>query len=185
MGTLDARRLIFVDETGATITMTRRRARAPVGERAVDVVPRNQGTRTTLVSALGAAWIRAAMTLPGAINGATFRAFVEQVLGPTLEPGQIVVLDNLSAHKVEGIAALIEARGCHVLYLPAYSPDFAPIELADARIKNALRRTAARTTEALEAAIAEALSRVTADHARAWFTHCGYRFPAQSLCSPL
>jgi len=185
MGTLDARRLIFVDETGATITMARRRARAPVGERAVAVVPRNQGTRTTLVSALGVEGIRAAMTLPGAINGATFRAFVEQVLVPSLEPGQIVVLDNLSAHKVDGVAALVEAAGCQLLYLPAYSPDFAPIELAIARIKDALRRAAARTTAALEAAIAEALSLVTAEHARAWFTHCGYRFLAQSLCNRL
>jgi transposase len=176
----DPRGFVFVDETSSTRAMSRRRARAPRGARAVGVIPRNYGQATTLVSALGVEGITAAMTRAGALDGPACTAFVEQVLCPTLRPGQTVVLDNLSAHKGKAARAALEAVGCELLFLPAYSPDFNPIELAIARVKEALRSAAARTQEALETAIGEALDRVTPDHARAWFNHCGYRLSAQT-----
>lgn len=119
------------------------------------------------------------MTLAGATSRAVFEAYVEQVLAPTLAPGQVVVLDNLSAHKGGRVRALIEDRGCEVWYLPAYSPDLSPIELAFSKLKERLRRAAARTGEALEQAIAEALDAVTAHDAQSYFAHCGYGTEAQ------
>jgi transposase len=121
------------------------------------------------------------MTLPGAVDARAFAAYVREVLAPTLVPVQTVVLDNLSVHRDAAVRRAIEARGCRLLFLPAYSPDLSPIELAFAKLKEALRRAAARTQEALEAAIAAALETITAADARGWFRHCGYRVPRQSL----
>ncbi len=114
------------------------------------------------------------MLLTGAANTAAFEAYVERVLAPSLAPRQVVVMDNLSAHKSERVRWLIEERGCELWYLPSYSPDLSPIEEAFSKLKQSLRRTEARTREALERAIAEALELITAQNARSYFTHCGY-----------
>jgi transposase len=165
---------VFVDETHTTRAMTRRYARAPRRERAIGRAPRNHGRPTTLLAALTPTGLDAPMTLPGAVNTAAFTAYVAPVLGPTLRPGQIVVLDNLSAHKGAAVAELIQARGCTLVFLPAYSPDFNPIELAFSKIKEFLRAAGARTQEALDEAIHNALETVTAHDAVGWFKHCGY-----------
>jgi len=166
--------LVFVDEAGATVRMTRTHARAPRGERAVGRVPRNHGTATTLLAALTPDGLRGTTTRLGGVTTASFAAYVRDVLCPDLRAGQTVVLDNLSAHRSAAVREAIAAAGCAVLFLPTYSPDFSPIELAWAQVKAHLRRAAARTQEALEAAIAAALARVSADNARAYFRHCGY-----------
>ncbi len=165
---------VVVDECGSNTNLVARYARAPRGERAYGSAPRNTGRNTTLIAALSLAGMGPAMTLAGATDTAAFVAYIEQVLAPTLIPGQIVLLDNLSAHKSERVRALIEARGCALWYLPAYSPDRSPIEEAFSKLKALLLRTAARTPEALEQAIAQALDRITAADARGWFAHCGY-----------
>ena len=146
--------------------MTPRYARAPRGTRVYGAIPRNHGQNTTLVAALSPDGIGAAMTLDGASDGPAFVAYVREFLAPTLRPGQIVVLDNLAVHKVAAARALVEARGCRLLFLPAYSPDFSPIELAFAKLKEALRRAGARTKPALETAIAVALDAITAQDLR-------------------
>lgn len=172
--TLDADRFVFIDETSTTTTMTRRYARAHGQARAYGDVPRNQGTRTTLIAAMTSAGMGAAMTLPGAADTAAFRVYVEQVLCPTLRPGQIVWMDNLSVHKAPVIQALITGVQCELRWLPPYSPDFSPIEQAFSKIKTDLRNAAARTQETLDAAISRALEQVTAQDAQGWFKHCGY-----------
>ena len=181
MAALDPRRLVFVDECGTHLGMAPRYARAPRGERAYGVVPRNTGPNTTLIATLSLAGVWSAMTLEGAVDRPAFEAFVRQALVPTLVPGQIVVLDNLSVHHGAAIRALIEGAGCRVLFLPPYSPDFAPIEQAFAKLKEAIRRAGARTRAALEAAIAAALELITAQDAAGWFRHCGYQVPDPSL----
>lgn len=153
--------------------MTPRYARAPRGQRVSGAVPRNYGQNTTLIAALSPAGVGAAMTLDGAADRPAFTAYVREFLAPTLRPGQVVVLDNLAVHKGAEARALVEARGCRFLFLPAYSPDRNPIELAFAKLKEALRRAGARTKHALEAAIAAALEALTAQDARGWFAACG------------
>jgi transposase len=171
---LDPTTFVFVDETSTTITLTRRYARAPRGVRAVVAVPRDHRTPTSLVAALSLEGLGAAMTLSGALDGAAFTAYVREVLVPTLRPGQVVLWDNVSIHHAGAARACIEAAGCTVAFLPPYSPDFAPIEQAFAKIKECLRAAGARTPPALEAAIAQALDQVTAADAWGWFSHCGY-----------
>ncbi len=178
---LDPTTLVFVDESGTNLAMTPRYGRAPRGERVVGRVPRNHGPNTTLFAALSLAGVTAAMTLEGAADRAAFDVFVAHVLVSTLIPGQLVIWDNLSVHKSAVAARLITARGCRILFLPPYSPDFAPIEQAFSKLKTALRRTGARTREALAEAIAAALATITPADARAWFAHCGYPIPAQLL----
>ena len=170
---------VIVDESGTNVNLTPLYARAPRGERAYGAVPRNTPRNTTLIAALSLTGMGPAMTLEGATDTAAFVAYLEQVLAPALRPGQVVVLDNLSAHKSERVRTLIEARGAELWYLPAYSPDLSPIEHAFSKLKALLRRAAARTREALEAAIAEGLDQITATDARGWFAHCGYRSGAQ------
>ena len=174
IGYLPVKQLVFVDECGSTIALTPLYARAPRGQRAYGVVPRNWGKNTTLIAGLTLKGIQAPMILEGAVDTLAFEAYVEQVLVPSLRPGQVVVLDNLSVHKGEHIRQAIEATGCQVLFLPAYSPDFAPIEEAFSKLKTWLRRLGARTREALEEAIALALKQITAQDAHGWFWHCGY-----------
>jgi transposase len=182
---LDPRDLVVVDESGSNTAMTLAYAIAPRGHRAYGSVPRNHGRNTTLIAALTLDGIGATMVLEGALCAATFVTFVRDVLGPTLRPGQIVLLDNLSCHKDATARHLVEARGCRVLFLPSYSPDFSPIESAFAKIKAYLRRVAARTTEALLAALAHATTLITAQDAQGFFRHCGYHLEAQSLCNAL
>ena len=150
-------------------------------------VPRNHDPVLSLVAALGLDGLsQAAMTLPGPIDTAAFLVFVEQELVPRLRPGQVVVLDNLSVHKSARVRTLIEAAGCQVLFLPAYSPDFAPIEQVFSKVKAYLRGVGARTQDRLEQAISEALARITPADARGWFQHCGYHIEtSQYLCEPL
>ncbi len=182
---LDPADLVSVDEAAATIALTRLYARAPQGERAIGCVPRNHGTSTTLITALSPDGIQAAMTLVGALDKVAFRIFARDILGPTLRPGQVVALDNLSIHRDPEIRDVIEARDCFLIYLPTYSPDLAPVEMAVAKIKAHLRQVGARTQEALDQAITVALDLITPKDARGFFRHAGYPLPAQSSCSPL
>jgi transposase len=173
----DPQRFKFVDESGVNLAMTRRFGRAPRGERVIGAVPQNYGANLTMIAALGLHGIEAVMTIEGATDAEVFQAYAEQVLVPTLRPGDIVVLDNLSAHKMTTIREVIEGRGARLLYLPPYSPDLAPIEQAWSKIKTFLRAAKARTREALELAIRQALPTITAADAHGWFTHCGYTVP--------
>lgn len=158
--------------------MTPLYARAPRGERARGSVPRNRGKNTTLIAALSLEGMGAAMILEGSANATAFESYVEQILAPSLQAGQIVVMDNLQAHKGARVRLAIETKGCQVLFLPAYSPDFSPLEEAFSKLKTALRRAGARTREALEEAIGQALLTITSQDTRGWFQHCGY-FPSE------
>ncbi len=171
---MDPQRLVFQDESGATTEMTRRYGRAPRGERVAEGTPAGHWRTLTLLGAMSTRGVIAAMTVESPTDGDVFLAYVEQVLCPRLQAGQVVVMDNLLAHKVEGVRRLIEATEAELLYLPPYSPDFNPIEQAWSKIKQQLRSAKARTVESLEAAITHALAQVTANNASAWFAHCGY-----------
>lgn len=166
--------LKFIDESGINLALTRLYGRAAPGVRVVDSVPHNYGEHLTLLAALGVDGLSAPMTVDGAVDTELFRSYVEQVLGPTLVAGDIVMLDNLAVHKVDAIAEAIRARGAGLEFLPPYSPDLNPIEKCWAKIKTALRQAKARTRQALEAALKQALSTITPADAQAWFTHCGY-----------
>ncbi len=171
---VDPARLVFVDEAGTHVSMTRRFARAPRGQRASGSVPRNRGRATTLLASLTLAGMGPALTVEGGTTVAVFAAYVDQVLAPALVPGQVVVLDNLAAHRASRARELVEAQGAERVFLPAYSPDFSPIEEAFSKVKALLRTAAARTREALVEAIGRALAAVSAADARAFFAHCGY-----------
>ena len=164
----------FVDETSTNLTYCRRYARAEGGQRAHQATPLHGGPNVTLIAALTPDGLGALMSVDGAVNGDVFAAYLDQVLGPTLVPGDVVVLDNLPAHKVAGLAERVEARGARLLYLPPYSPDFNPIELAFSKLKTGLRTAQARTREALEAVIQDASDWITGRDAKNWFDHCGY-----------
>jgi len=155
--------------------MTRLWGRAPRGERIAETTPQGHWQVLTTLGAMGLRGIEAAMTIAAATDGEVFRAYVAQVLCRKLQPGNVVVLDNLSAHKVTGVEELIVACGAQLLYLPPYSPDLNPIEQAWSKFKQFLRTAKARTAEALEQAVTEALKTITPDDAAAWFRHCGYR----------
>ena len=178
VATLDSHGLVFVDETSTHTALTRRRARAPRGERAVGRVPRNHGPNVTLLAALTPEGIGPAMTIMGAVDSTVFTAYAEQVLAPALRPGQVVILDNLSAHKGEDARKAVAAAGAHLLFLPAYSPDFNPIELAFAKVKEALRAAAARTPDDLHRATTAAIDAISATDARNFYAHCGFPLPA-------
>ena len=174
---LDPASVVFLDETSTPTALTRRRARAPRGQRAVGAAPRNRGPNVTLLAALTPTGMGPGVVFEGATDRRACEAFVEQFLVPSLRRGQVVVRDNLSAHKGERVRQLIEGKGCRLLFLPPYSPDFNPIELAFAKLKTRLRRVAARTFEALVAAIGDALDAITAADARGFFGHCGFPLP--------
>ena len=171
---LDASRLIFLDETWATTNMARSHGRAPRGERLVASVPYGHWHTTTFLCGLRQDGLVAPLVLDGAINGAAFLAYVEQMLCPTLHPGDIVICDNLSSHKVSGVREAIEARGASLLYLPPYSPDLNPIELAFSKLKRLLRAAAERTVDALWAAIGRLLQQFTPHECANFLRHCGY-----------
>jgi transposase len=174
MASLDLRPMKFVDEAGVNLAMTRLYGRAPRGERSVGTIPLNYGANITLLGALGVEGLQAVMTVEGATDADVFRTYVTRVLGPTLAPGDIVVLDNLSAHKAPGIQQALARRRARLLYLPPYSPDLSPMELCLSTVKTALRAAKARTRGALEAAVRQAMETVTAIDVRNWFRHCGY-----------
>jgi transposase len=146
---MDLARFVFLDETGTSTNMVRRYGRCRRGERLVDATPRGHWKITTLVAGLRASGLIAPMVLDGPMTGEVFRAYVEQVLIPELSPGDVVVLDNLAAHKVVGIRKMIQAAGASLLYLPPYSPDLNPIEQVFAKLKALLRKAAARTKKVL------------------------------------
>ena len=171
----DPSRLVFIDETWTKTNMTRLYARAPRGQRIVDRVPHGHWKTTTFLAALRANELTAPMVVDGSINGPIFHAYVHQVLVPTLKPGDIVIMDNLSSHKVAGVREAIEAAGATVVYLPPYSPDFNPIEQVFAKLKALLRRYGERTVDALWNRIGSLLDRFTPDECRNYLRHCGYR----------
>jgi transposase len=171
---------VIVDESGTNLNLTPRYARAPCGQRAYGQVPRNTPPNTTLIAALTMSGMGPAMVMSGATDTAAFEVYVTHFLAPSLRPGQIVVMDNLSAHKSRRVQEVIAARGCELWYLPSYSPDLSPIEEAFSKLKALLRRAQARTYEALENAIAMALDQITAADARGYFGHCGYQLPTSS-----
>ncbi len=170
--------LVFVDESGTHIALTRLYGWAPHEHRATGSVPRNHGKNTTLVVALAPEGLRTPWMIEGAMGTATFVWYITEPLAPTLRPGQIVVLDNLSVHQAERIRQAIEARGCARLVLPPYSPDFTPIEQAFSKLKALLRGLGARTKEALQEAVRLAIEAITRQDAAAWFAHAGYALPA-------
>ncbi len=178
---LDPAQLVFVDESGPNLAMTPRYGRAPRGQRVVGQAPRNHGPNTTLIAAMSPVGIMAAMTVAGAMDRDAFEVFVAQVLVPSLTSGQTVIWDNLSVHKSATAQQLITAAGCQVVFLPPYSPDFAPIEQAFSKLKTLLRRTQARTRSALDDAITAGLRTITPTDARGWFAHCGYTRQGQPL----
>jgi len=174
MKEVDPTRLVIVDECGSNIALTPLYGWAAKGRRVHGSVPRNRGKNMTLLASLSLSGIGACMLIEGSVNAAAFEAYVEHILAPSLTAGQIVVLDNLSAHKGVRVPQLIEERGCELLFLPAYSPDYSPIEETFSKVKTFLRKVGARTHEALQDAIGLALETVTASDALGWFTHCGY-----------
>jgi transposase len=179
---VEAKRLVFVDEMGTNTSLSPLYAWALKGQRAYCSVPRNRGANTTVLSSMSTEGMGSSLTVEGATTSAVFEAYVEQVLAPTLLSGQVVVMDNLSAHKGERVKEMIQERGCELIYLPSYSPDLNPIEEAFSKIKGLVRKAEARSREALVEAIGSALSSVTSRDARGFFEHCGYRMSSvQSL----
>jgi transposase len=154
--------------------MTRSYARAPRGQRVKEATPQGRWQILTMLAALSTRGLEAPMTIAEPTDGDIFLAYLEQVLCPRLRPGQVVIMDNLAAHKVAGVRELIEAAGARLLYLPPYSPDLNPIEQAWSKVKQILRALKARTADALENAVAQALAAITPENAVAWFSHCGY-----------
>jgi transposase len=178
----DAKRLVFVDESGFHTSMTRLRARAPKGNRAYGKVPRNRGKNTTLIAAITLEeGMGESMTLEGATDALAFETYVEHFLAPSLGEGQVVVLDGLGAHRTDKVRELLEGRGADIVFLPSYSPDLNPIEEAFSKIKQLVRKVGARGREALVEAIARALATVTTEDAAGWFAHAGYWAQDQPL----
>jgi transposase len=171
----DPKCLVFIDESGFNLAMTPLYARAPKGQRVYGHVPENRSENSSLIAALSLdEGVSAAMTLAGAVDGIAFKVYVREVLVPELRPGQIVVLDNLQVHKDLTVREAIEAKGCELLFLPSYSPDFNPIEQAFSKLKALVRKHNARTTQALDDAIAAALKAVTLQDVIGWFSDAGY-----------
>jgi transposase len=171
---LDARSLVFVDEMGTNTSLSPVYGWSKKGERAHCSVPRNRGKNTTLLASMSLEGMGPSLAVEGATTSAVFETYVERVLAPNLRKGQVVVMDNLSAHKRARVRDLIEGRGCELLYLPPYSPDLSPIEEAFSKIKGLLRKAQARSRETLLEAIGAAISALSAEDARGFFEHCGY-----------
>ena len=173
--------LVFVDEMGVHTALAPIYGYAPKGERLRLSVPRNRGKNTTLLSSMTVDGMGPSLAVEGATTARVFEAYVEKALAPTLRAGQVVVMDNLGAHKPKRVGELIEERGCELLYLPAYSPDYNPIEEAFSKIKRFLRKVAARSKEALVEALGAALSAVSPEEVWGYFEHAGYRPAGQLL----
>ncbi len=179
-GEIDAAKLVFVDEMGANVSLSPLYAWSRRGQRANSKAPRNWGKNVTLLASMGSGGVGPCLAVEGAATRGVFEAYLERVLAPSLRPGQVVVA-NLSAHKGGRVREILEAAGCELLYLPPYSPDLNPIEQAFSKIKGLLRRAEARTREALIGAMGWALDDVTAQDARGFLGHCGYRSMGQLL----
>ena len=167
-------RLRFLDEAGATTILTRLYARAKGGARTTESVPRNHGASTSMISTIGCSGVEATMTIEGSVDTLCFNAYCQEVLRPTLKVGEVIVLDNLGAHRASRIEEIAESCGATVLWLPPYSPDFSPIELMWSKVKAYLKKVKARTQTELEKAIAAALETITVSDCLNWFRHCGY-----------
>ena len=178
---VDPERLVFVDEMGVHTSLAPLYGYSRKGERVHLQVPRNRGTNTTLLASMTLGGMGETMAVEGSTNQEVFEAYVEHALAPTLQAGQVVIMDNLSAHKPARVRNLIESRGCELVYLSAYSPDFNPIEEAFSKIKGILRQAGARTKDALVDLLGEALSAISVQDARGYFEHAGYRLRAQLL----
>lgn len=171
---LDRWRLKFVDASGVNLAMARLYGRAPPGTRGVGHVPQNYGQHLTMLGALGVHGLHVVMTVEGATATAVFRAYVKQVLGPTLTPGDMVVMDHLRAPQAVGIQQALARRGARLRYLPPYAPDLSPSERWWSKVKTSLRQAKAWTRAALDRALTGALVTVTSSDAQGWFRHCGY-----------
>jgi len=180
-GQIDPERLVFVDEMGTNVSLSPLYAWSRKGERAYGSAPRNWGKNVTLLASITREGLGECMVVEGPTTREVFEAYLERVLAPTLGAGQVVVMDNLSAHKGGRVKEIIEGRGCELLYLPPYSPDFNPIEQAFSKVKGLLRRAEARARESLIEAMGVALSAVSARDARGFFGHCGYGSMGQLL----
>jgi transposase len=180
-GRVDAERLVFVDEMGTNVSLSPLYAWSPKGKRAFGSAPRNWGKNVTLLASITREGLGACLAVEGATTREVFETYLEHVLAPTLKPGQMVVMDNLSAHKGGRVKEIIEGRGCELIYLPPYSPDFNPIEQAFSKVKGLLRRAEARTRESLIDAMGWAHCAVSARDARGFFSHCGYSSMGQLL----
>jgi transposase len=181
VGCVNPGRLVFVDEMGTHTSLAPIYVYAPIGERAFFEIPRNRGTNTTLLTSLHAEGMGPSMAVEGATTREVFETYVEHFLAPALRPGQLVVMDNLGAHRPKRVRELIEDKGCELIYLPPYSPDFNPIEEAFSKVKRILRKIGARGKETLIEAMGRALGAVSIEDVRGFFAHCGYRVPAQQL----
>lgn len=177
--------VVFLDETSTQTTMTRARGRAPRGDRVIGAVPRNHGDNVTCLAALTPTGIRAPLVFERAVNRQIFVRWLRDWLLPSLDVGTTIVCDNLSVHRNPDVRTVVAAAGCHLHYLPAYSPDFNPIELAFAKLKTHLRGVASRTYEALVEAIGTGFDQIGAAHATAWYAHCGYALPTDEDVQPL
>ena len=182
---IDAKRLVFVDEMGSNTSLTPLYGWSRRGERALAKVPRNWGANVTLLASISVEGTGPSLAVEGSTTREVFEVYLEHFLAPALRPGQVVVLDNLSAHKGGRVRELVEEQCCELVYLPPYSPDLNPIEEAFAKLKTLLRRAGARTREALIEVMGRALDAVTARDARGFFEHCGYRTSAQLLWETL
>ena len=171
---MDPARLVFLDETGTATNMARRYGRGPLGERLVAAVPHGHWQTTTLVAGLRQSGVIAPLVLDGPMTGAAFRAYVEQFLAPELAPGDVVVLDNLAAHKVQGARQALAAAGASLLYLPPYTPDLNPIEQLFAKLKAQLRNAAARTRDELWSTVGRLLATVPPAECARYLHHCEY-----------
>lgn len=180
-GEFDVGDFVFVDECGTHTSLAPIHGYSPRGERVYLEAPRNRGPNTTVLASMSVEGMGECLAVEGATTKVVFEAYVERVLAPGLRAGQIVVMDNLSAHKGEKVRELIEAKGCEVLYLPPYSPDLNPIEEAFSKMKAILRKAEARTREALIEALGAAISAVSSADALGFFEHCGYRRRVQLL----
>ena len=178
---INAERLVFVDEMGANVSLSPLYAWSRKGKRAFGSAPRNWGKNVTLLGSITCQGLGPCLAVEGSTTREVFEAYLEHVLAPALEPGQIVVMDNLSAHKGGRVKEIVEGRGCELVYLPSYSPDFNPIEQAFSKVKRLLRWAQARTRESLIEAMGRALDAVTIRDARGFFKHCGYRQVSQLL----
>jgi transposase len=174
-------RLVFVDEMGANVSLSPLYAWSRRGCRTFGSAPRNWGKNVTLLASITAEGVGPCLAVEGPTTRGVFEVYLERVLAPTLRPGQIVVMDNLSSHKGGRVREIVEDRSCEVLYLPPYSPDLNPIEQAFSKLKAVLRRAEARTREALVETMGRALDAVTVRDARGFFGHCGYRPMGQLL----
>jgi transposase len=174
-------RLVFVDEVGTNTSLAPLYAWSRRGQRARFEVPRNWGANVTLLASMSAEGMGACLAVEGSTTKVVFEAYLQRVLAPSLRPGQVVVMDNLSSHKGPRVRQLIEERGCELMYLPPYSPDLNPIEEAFAKLKGLLRKAEARTHEALLEAMGRVLDAITAQDARSFFEHSGYHATAQLL----